>query len=709
MPTRPWVLGLSCSHNGSACLLHGDEIVAAVQDERLLRLKRRRTKARFVEYCVRYCLEAAGIGPEQLDGVVYSITRGAGPHDHDDIFLNDYLRVGSRHLSVLDIPHHLAHAISAFATSGTRDATVLVIDGSGTRFDRLPPHEQEAARPRGITPEACEWLTWYDAHDTTLRPVFKQMAVPFRNDARGVSPFGSLGDMYGAIGALLFSSYFDGPGKVMGLAPYGTPSIGIEQWVSVDDAGLVRFHEEGYREARRRHDELAHPSCSGDVEWRNGRSRAFQTDADIAASVQQALEHALLKIVARIRHESDSRTLCYAGGVALNSVANERLVREGGFEDVFIFPAAEDSGVAVGAAFHGLWQLMGTNTARRLSRDAMGRQYREDEIARAIRSTPAIHVRRSSDVAADVAELLCAGNIVGWFSGRSELGPRALGSRSVLCDPRAPDAKDILNRRVKRREPFRPFAPVVLKEHVHGWFHVPAQADSPFMLRVWPFLPGKGALVPAVAHVDDTARVQTVERETCPALHALISAFHARTGVPMLLNTSFNIAGEPIIERPEDALWSLLCTGLDCCVIEDRIVHRRAGFDTILDLCPRVTARTVAIDVSVSAGRFSLDLTGGAPRRDQPDIEPLEPANFAQYASHLRASGSCVPLASATAETPWGDSTILLTADHLELLKLSDGRTSGRRLVHHRPGWSEAWLAQAFSGLYRTSLITFAT
>ncbi len=711
MQRHPWVLGVSCSHNGSACLLHGDKIVAAVQDERLVRIKRRLTRARFAEYCVRYCLEAAGIRPAQLDCVVYSITRGVGPQDSDDIFLNEYLRVGHRRLSVLSVPHHFAHAVSVFATSGVREAAILVIDGSGTRFDRLPPDERASVPSNDVTPDACEWLTYYEADDTVLTPLFKQTALPFRIDAGGLARFGSLGDMYGSIGALLFSSFFDGPGKVMGLAPFGQPDIGVQKWLSVDDAGLVRFSQEGYAEAKRRCEFGGRAPCHGEDGDQKSQSSRFQERANIAASVQQALEHALLKIVARVRTQSTSRNLCYAGGVALNSVANERVVREGRFDHVHIFPAAEDSGVAVGAAYYGLWQLTRVNAARRLHRDAMGRAYSEPEIAAAIRRTPEIHVRRSHNVADDVAKLLAERNIVGWFSGGSELGPRALGQRSILCDPRWPDAKDILNRSVKHREAFRPFAPVVLREHVHDWFDVhPDHSDSPFMLRVWPFLPGKGALVPAVAHVDDTARVQTVERDTHPALYALISAFYSRSGVPMLLNTSLNIAGEPIVERPEEALWLLLCTGLDCCVIEDRIVHKRAGFGTILDLCPKRIARTIAIELPSSAGAlsFPIDLDTVLPLPQQFRFEPLEPAIFSNYISGLRAAGICSPLASATAETPWGTTTVPITADQLELLKLSDGKTCGRALVDHRRGWTEEWLTQALSGLYRTWLIGFS-
>src|SRR5688572_20600552 len=217
MTARPWVLGISCSHNGSACLLHGDDIVAAVQDERIVRYKRQATHARYVTHCVGYCLDAAGIRPENLDLIVYSVVRGPGPHPKDDIHLNELLRPGHSRVPVQSITHHYAHAVSAFATSGFDDAAVLVIDGSGTVFGRLSAEEQAAVINVG-GPADMEWLSYYEAADSTITPVLKQVTRPPLP-----GEFFSLGDMYGTVGGHLFESFFDGPGKLMGLAPYGTP------------------------------------------------------------------------------------------------------------------------------------------------------------------------------------------------------------------------------------------------------------------------------------------------------------------------------------------------------------------------------------------------------------------------------------------------------------------------------------------------------
>ena len=278
--------------------------------------------------------------------------------------------------------------------------------------------------------------------------------------------------------------------------------------------------------------------------------------------------------------------------MALNSVANERIVCESGFDDAFIVPAAEDSGAAIGAAYYGLWHLGGRYGGRRLLQDAVGPRYSDAEISEAIERAPAIEMIPSDDVMGETVDRLCAGEIVGWFQGQSELGPRALGQRSILCDPRRPDAKEVINRRVKHREAFRPFAPAILREEVANWFEVDGTfVDSPFMLRVCAFKKDRQALAPAVVHVDGTGRVQTVTREANGPFYELISRFHAKTGVPILLNTSFNTMGEPIVETPEDALFSLLNSDLDCCVLGPHLVRARSRgrFQSLTGMLGRIS------------------------------------------------------------------------------------------------------------------------
>jgi carbamoyltransferase len=292
--------------------------------------------------------------------------------------------------------------------------------------------------------------------------------------------------------------------------------------------------------------------------------------------VQSALEDALLYLVKHLRELCRSENLCYAGGVALNSVANERIIRESGFKNIYIMAAAEDSGTAIGAAYHGLWQLTQHNTQRPILHDAPGRTYTPAVISDAVNATENVYAVNSTNVISDAVELLCDGKIIGWFDGGSELGPRALGQRSILCDPRQPDAKDTLNRRVKMREPFRPFAPAMLLEEASRWFEFGDTApESPFMLRVVGVKPEKRDEVPAIVHVDVTGRLQTLTHENNGRFYELVRKFKEKTDVPILLNTSFNRMGQPIIETPADAIACLLDTGLDCCVFEDRIVFKK--------------------------------------------------------------------------------------------------------------------------------------
>jgi carbamoyltransferase len=345
----------------------------------------------------------------------------------------------------------------------------------------------------------------------------------------------------------------------MGLAPYGRAEFASSDFFDVVN-GRFQFKDTVPR--RFRYDER----------W---PKRASEYEA-LAGSVQAALEDAVLYLVQHIRELCSSENLCYAGGVALNSVANERIIRESGFKNVYIMPAAEDSGTALGAAYHGLWQRTQHNSRKQIMHDAPGRIYSPAEISAAIAQSPDVTVVHSTDVISDAAQLLCDGKIIGWFDGGSELGPRALGQRSILCDPRQPDAKDTLNRRVKMRESFRPFAPAVLLEEAANWFEFGnTPCESPFMLRVVDVKNEKRELVPAIVHVDGTGRVQTLTRENNGRFYELVKEFYGQTGVPMLLNTSFNRMGEPIIETPADAIACLLNTGLDCCVFEDKIVFKK--------------------------------------------------------------------------------------------------------------------------------------
>jgi len=659
--SKPWVLGLSASHNGAACLLHGDTIVAAVQEERLVGKKRARLFASRPSLAIQYCLTQGGIGPADLDMVALCAQSGLELPEND-LAANPMLNINGHGTPTLTLSHHAGHAVSAFATSGFDEAAVLVIDGMGSPTADLSGDEQSVVIDTCVA--GGETNSIYHARGTALNPLEKHMidqgrwlnAPPPGSTMPG---FGSLGGMFSAAASQIFGDSMDA-GKVMGLAPYGTPTIAPGEFFEIRDGRFVFSDKVPGR--------FASPE-----RWPN-RKKAYE---DLAASVQNALEHALLYLVGRVRELSSSRNLAYAGGVALNSVANERIIRETDFDRVYVIPAAEDSGPAIGAAYHGLWHLTGEYTPRAYERDAFGTVYGKQEIAAAISRTPSVVSKETSDCVNDAADLLADGKIIAWFSGPSELGPRALGQRSILCDPRQPDAKEKLNARVKHREGFRPFAPVIPIEEAANWFELDGvDPSSPFMLRVMDFREARRNLVPAVVHVDGTGRVQTVTREVNGPYYELVRAFGDRTGVPILLNTSLNVMGEPIVETPEDALWCLLLTQLDACVFDGAVVTKKPGYESLQDLYPF----------------------------------------FAVGPGDIRRPPSGDGLLFAVT-TPWGPYVFGLrdaeTLAALELLLggLMDGNTRARtifeRLQKHHSDFTETYLNRLFAQLRRWRVISF--
>jgi carbamoyltransferase len=553
----PWILGISASHNGGACLLKGDEIVVAIQEERLTRIKRDRVYAAETTACLAYCLDYAGIRPADLNLVVLSVA-GSASEERNDILCNPLLKLADNGVAACGIPHHLAHAVSAFATSGFKESAVLVVDGRGSPFEDLLPEEQSVVRD-GFS-DGAEIISLYAAAGTSLVPLEKHLVANgnwLEMRPAGMPFFGSLGGIFSSVAQQVFGDPAEA-GKVMGLAPYGKCAIPSEAFFSICNN---EFHFK----------DVVPKMFSDDARWPAHKDEY----SNLACSAQLALEKAVVYLAQRLRRLCGSENLCYAGGVALNSIANERLIRESDFQRVFITPAAEDSGAAIGAAYYGLWRLTGQNTCRAMNRDACGRPYKAAEITSAIETTARVDFIRSQDVIADAVDLLQAGKILGWFDGRSEMGPRALGQRSIVCDPRQEATRTILNSRIKRREAFRPFAPVILQEEVENWFEIDHQNPaSPFMLRICKFRKEKIALVPAVVHIDDTGRLQTITQQENGRFYELVRRFYEQTGVPLLLNTSFNVRGEPIVETPDDAIRCLLSSGLDACVFENLIAFK---------------------------------------------------------------------------------------------------------------------------------------
>lgn len=571
------VLGVYFGHDPAACLLQDGTIRVFIEDERLTRYKYGRPKAigrqwpgfagrqgYFPWAAVTYCLRTAGLTLDELDAI-------AVPAEWSGEGVLDYLPVRDRSRVLLATEpagavHHFRHALSTYFASPHERAAVLVADDDGSVADGA--YEAESG-----------YL--FEGRLGTSDLLFKNR-YPRELEIRH-----GLGWMYHAITDLLgfATPHLDvsEAGKTMGLAPYGRPcSTLTAPWIEVDGTRLDFSGFEHWLRASGHLERVRDGSDTMVLFDRDGR--ANPAACDIAFKAQQELERALVALARALHQQTRARALCLAGGVALNSVANQRILDESGFEELFIQPASGDSGQAIGLAFWGHLALeAGRATARswRTTTDAAsppgkpalpiqpirhaygGCDWPEDGIE-ALLAASGLSYRRlaSTEHAAEAAaDDLVNGRIIGWFQGRSEFGPRALGHRSILADPRGAQMKDILNARVKFREAFRPFAPSVLAGRAAEVFDM--TGDSPYMLRVVPVREPWRARVPAITHVDDTARVQTVTAESSPSFHHLIRVFADRTGVPLVLNTSFNLKGMPIVESPWDALHCFVSTDMD--------------------------------------------------------------------------------------------------------------------------------------------------
>jgi carbamoyltransferase len=591
------ILGISAYyHDAAAALIVDGEIVAAAQEERFTR---RKHDPRFPINAVRFCLEHAALRPDDLDHVAFYdkpflkferlletylsfAPRGFQSFQHalpvwikEKLFQKNLLMRELRALDpkanwqekLLFSEHHLSHAASAFFPSPFKEAAVLTMDGVG------------------------EWTT-------------TSLALGNGNDLEVVREIHfphSLGLLYSAFTYYTGFRVNSGEYKVMGLAPYGEPKY-VEtikkHLIDIKDDGTFRLNMEyfdyctGLRMTNERFDAL----FGGPP--RDPESPLTQREMDLAASIQVVTEDVVLALAKAIAQETGQRNLCLAGGVALNCVANGKLLRAGHFDRLWVQPAAGDAGGALGAAltaFH-LYkrqprQLDGARDAMRGS--YLGPSYSQADIEARLRDAGAIFETLDDAALVDAsARALADGLAVGWHQGRMEFGPRALGARSILGDPRSPTMQKLLNLKVKFRESFRPFAPSVLREDLQEWFDL--DDDSPYMLLVADVLPkhchkmtaeetklfGIDKLniprssIPAVTHVDYSARIQTVHADTNPRYHALVSRFKALTGCPVVVNTSFNVRGEPIVSTPEDAFRCFMGTGIEVLAIGNCLLRK---------------------------------------------------------------------------------------------------------------------------------------
>ncbi|MFI5180377.1 MAG: carbamoyltransferase [Thermoanaerobaculia bacterium] len=603
------ILGLSAYyHDSAACLLADGKIVAAAQEERFTRKKH---DASFPAHAARYCLEAGGISAEGLDAVVFydkpllkferlfetyldyaprgfaSFRKAMPLWLTDRLFMEETIR---RELltpaRILFADHHESHAASAFYPSPFEEAAILTMDGVG------------------------EWATSsLGMGKGNVLDLVSELRFPH-----------SVGLLYSAFTYFTGFKVNSGEYKLMGLAPYGSPKYADvirEKLVHVFDDGSIRLNMDYFDFPNRLRMTGAGFERLFGGPAREPESKLTQREMDLAASIQEVTEEIVLKMARHLKKTTGARYLCMAGGVALNCVANGRLQREGLFDDLWIQPAAGDAGGAVGAALaiwhrylgmpresaeeRGTWKPRSPSKGKEspppyedgMSGSFLGPSYSSKQIAAWLDSHHYPFRSMEGGALPDaVAELLSQEKVVGLLQGRMEFGPRALGGRSILGDPRSPRMQSVMNRKIKFRESFRPFAPSVMREEVANWFEI--EADSPYMLLVadvarplrremtdaenalWGIekLNVPRSQIPAVTHVDYSARLQTVRREANPLYHDILAAFHAKTGCPVVVNTSFNVRGEPIVCTPEDAYRCFMRTSMDALVLENQILLR---------------------------------------------------------------------------------------------------------------------------------------
>lgn len=571
-----YVLGLNTyDHDVSACLLRDGAIAYAIAKERITRDKH---ASGFYKEVIDYCLDAEGITMDDIDLVVRNCYILPVPEMEDRLmyqdlpgFLPEYERAEamahpwfrSNSDKVVTISHHLAHAYSAFAVSPFENGAIMIVDGVGSYRSDVNESFPETDTATPLARESESYYTFSGTQLSCIKKVWMEPDRGFLSDEFYNMP--GLGALYSRASTYVFGDW-NKCGELMGLAPYGRPG-NIASLMSIEDNKLT---------VPRWTTGLNKPYIpDADEKW--DTSPAMKHWEDVAWRVQDDTEKVLLARTAWLRDTTGAQNLCIAGGVALNCVANGRIAREGGFPNVWIQPAAGDDGIAIGCAYYGWHEILKQPRSFVMEHSYVGKSYTDADVAKALsKSLVSIQTTRtrSDNIARDTAKLLADQKVIGWFQDRSEFGPRALGNRSLIADPRKAEMKDILNSRVKHRQPFRPFAPIVLYERAKEIFE--GEEDSPFMLIAKNVRPEWRDKIPAIVHVDGTARVQTVREATNPTLYRLLKEFEALTGVPVLINTSFNVKGEPIIETPRDAVICFLTTGVDHLVMHDMLVSKNA-------------------------------------------------------------------------------------------------------------------------------------
>jgi carbamoyltransferase len=597
------ILGVSCYyHDAAAALLMDGQLVAAAEEERFTRKKH---DSSFPQHAINFCLNHAGITPNDLDYVVFyekplvkferilQTTLSTFPKSwgvfresmvtwfDEKLWIKSKLQtgIGIPANKILFVEHHLTHAASAMFCAPFEEAAVVTVDGVG---------EWTTA---SLGKATADWNGGGQNHIDLTR----ELRFPH-----------SVGLLYSAFTAYLGFRVNNGEYKVMGMAPYGEPNYmdDVYKVVNVDnDGGLTlnmdyfSFHHSTQHTYNQKFVELFGPSRAPESEffttnthpdkdhpqWDDGVAAQNQKYADIAASIQRVTEEILLKMVNSAHRETGSKNLVMAGGVALNSVANGRIMRETPFENVFIQPAAGDSGGAMGAALYAYHVIFGKPRKFTLEHAYWGAEYPESEMLAAIKNSGfAYEEFDDEDKQIDRAvEALLQRKVIGWYRGRFEWGPRALGHRSIMADPRREEMKEVVNTKIKFREPFRPFAPVVIEERAHEYFSTPRldqQYPPRYMLMVSDIPEDKWDKIQAVCH-NGTGRLQSVRKAWNAPYYKLIKGFGEATGVPVLLNTSYNLRGEPIVNTPQEAINTFTASDIDQLVMGPFLVKKPEDYE----------------------------------------------------------------------------------------------------------------------------------
>jgi carbamoyltransferase len=551
--------------DAAAALVIDGKLVAAAEQERFSRKKH---TGDFPIDAIRYCLQKAGISIDEIDELAHgfdyepyrALYRADGTSDalYDQVFSREVLLAqvrrdlpGFPESKVFSVGHHLAHAASAAYTSGWDECLVVVNDAMGE----------------------VESISVYDFHDGKLEKL------------RTIGANDSIGILYSLVTLHLGFDFNSDEYKIMGLAPYGDPSrfrAFFEQAVELRDDGSVRIpilklnqsrdERENYRATRAYLDEHLVPR-------RAENQSVNSVHEDVAAALQECLERVVMHVCEHFGKETGLRRIALAGGVALNCTANGKLVRSRLFDEVYIQPVAGDDGAAFGAAIYRT-SLVQPIENRRFPVPLFGPSYNEHGVQAALRRfNGKIRWRRFDslgDTSACAARLIADGRVIAWFRGGMEYGPRALGNRSILADPRRPKMRDQINAMVKKREAFRPFAPACTVEEAHRWFEVAPGTQLPYMISIVDVRPEVRSQLPAITHVNGSARLQTVSRTDNPDFHTLLEAVGEATGSQMVLNTSFNVKGQPIVNTPDEAIETFLGTGIEFLFVENFYVTRSA-------------------------------------------------------------------------------------------------------------------------------------